>query len=246
MRVSLLWLAMLAAPVVAAPPPPIIPPVTPVVVPVDPAALASARQVAIKIWPTGSMERMMDAMSGQFAKTMTDSMLNLPLRDLVASAGLSATDVQQLGHGTVREIMAVIDPSFQQRLDITNRIMFLELGRVMSGIEPDMREALSRAYAKRFSVAQLGEISRFFNTPTGSAYAATSMQIAADPDYLAGMQSIMPKIAGIMPAIMVKVKVETDKLPKPRTYKELTPAERERIARLVGQSPAVPAKSDHP
>ena len=243
MRLTMVCLALMAAaPALAT----ALPPAATAAGPVDPTTLAAARLIAVKVWPAGSMTRMMDAMSGQFAASMSQSMLNLPLRDIVASSGMSAEDQKRIGPGTQRQVMAILDPDFQKRIDIMNSVMFPELGKAMSEIEPEMREALARAYAKRFSAAQLGEINGFFNTPTGAAYAAASLQIATDPDYLAGMQTVMPKIVKIMPAIMAKVKLQTDALPKPRTYKDLTPAERERIARLVGQSPAVPAKSSTP
>src|SRR3546814_15125821 len=44
---------------------------------------------------------------------------------------------------------------------------------------------MARAYARRFTVAQLGEIETFFRTPTGRIYVTESMNIMSDPDIAA-------------------------------------------------------------
>ena len=50
---------------------------------------------------------------------------------------------------------------------------------------PGLFDAMARAYARRFTVGQLGEIEAFFNTPTGRAYMTESMSIMSDPDIAA-------------------------------------------------------------
>src|SRR3546814_18844746 len=50
---------------------------------------------------------------------------------------------------------------------------------------PGLFDAMARAYARRFTVAQLGEIETFFRTPTGRIYVTESMNIMSDPDIAA-------------------------------------------------------------
>ncbi len=202
--------------------------------PADPARLAVARRIATRIWPDGSMEKMMGAMTSQMTGQITDRMLDVPLRDLAAAGGLSESDRAKMSKASLRQVMAIVDPAFEQRIAVMQRVMMPELGRITGKLEPEFREAMAVAYTRRFTVAQLGEIEAFFATPTGGAYAAASMQIAADPEYLAKMQQVVPLVLKELPAIMAKVKAENDKLPPARTFKDLTPAERDDIARILG------------
>lgn len=64
---------------------------------------------------------------------------------------------------------------------------------------PGMIEAMRRAYARRFTVAQMEELSTFFAAPTGRAYMSQSLSIMSDPDIAAWQQSVMTKTMARMP-----------------------------------------------
>ena len=61
----------------------------------------------------------------------------------------------------------------------------------MDRIEPSYRAGLARAFATRFSAAELDELNRFFSTPVGARYAGESMLIYADPQVMAAMNELM-------------------------------------------------------
>jgi hypothetical protein len=54
-----------------------------------------------------------------------------------------------------------------------------------------MVPAMAAAYARRFDVAQLREIRRFFETPVGRAYVRGSATIMSDPDVAAWQRGLM-------------------------------------------------------
>ena len=54
-----------------------------------------------------------------------------------------------------------------------------------------MIDAMSRAYARRFTVEQMAELRTFFTTPTGRAYMAQATTIMSDPDIAAWQQQMM-------------------------------------------------------
>ena len=56
---------------------------------------------------------------------------------------------------------------------------------------PSMVDAMARAYARRFDVAQCRDIKAFFATPSGRAYMQQSLTIMADPDVAAWQRSMM-------------------------------------------------------
>lgn len=56
---------------------------------------------------------------------------------------------------------------------------------------PEMVEAMKRAYARRFTVAQIDEMTAFFRTPTGQVYIRQAATIMTDPDMQAWQRQIM-------------------------------------------------------
>jgi len=143
------------------------------------------------------------------------------------------------GHreNALAEIMEIYDPAYKERMRLSTRTMMAEMGALMTRFEPDIRSGLASAYAKRFDAAQLGELNHFFATPTGKAYAADSYIIMMSPDVMEKMQALMPQVMRSMPTIIEKVKSATEKLPKPRTYADLSDAEKAKLATILGISP---------
>ncbi len=100
-----------------------------------------------------------------------------------------------------------------------------------------------RAYVRPFDLAQLGDLNRFFATQTGQAYAAQSLTIMTDPDVVAPAQAFITVLMKRMPDIGAKIQAATASLPKQRTYDHLSPAEKARLTKLMGQAPDTSAAS---
>lgn len=201
--------------------------------PADPARLAAARQTVDYVFPAGTYARLMNGSMDKMMDSLMDSMMRMPLKDL---AGMSGVDTSKLSSGSLQEIMEIYDPSFKQRLTVTNRTMMGEMMTIMTEVEPDIRDGLSHAYAGKYTTAQLGELNTFFATPTGKAYAADSYLIMMSPEVMAKMQDFVPKLMKQMPAVMEKVKAATADLPAPKKYDALSAADKSRLAKLLGIS----------
>lgn len=204
-------------PPVVAPPPP--PPVVQIPAPpaADPARVAAAGPVIDQVWPLGTYARLMRGMADQMTSGMLASMYGMKPEDVLPADKAAAA---QSGGRTLGQIMAAEDPYFQQRTDITMRVMFDEMGKLMTEVEPEVRSALVQAYARRFSVQQLADLQRFFATPTGRVYAAESMSLMMGPDMMKAMQAFTPRLMKSMPAIFAKVQDATKHLPPPPKKKE--------------------------
>ncbi|WP_404336067.1 DUF2059 domain-containing protein [Sphingomonas sp. MMS12-HWE2-04] len=200
----------------------------------DPARLAAAQAVVGKLMPAGIYKRLMGATFDQLMDTMTDSMGAMPADELVRLTGISKADAEALGDATIGEVMDIYDPHWSQRLKLGTRAMGDAMSGVMSEMEPVLRDALARAYAREFSAAELAEMSRFFATPAGNHYADQSLALAMDPEMVKAMTGLMPKMIDHMPDMVAKAEAATKELPKPRTNKDLTPAERKKLAGLLG------------
>lgn len=202
--------------------------------PADPARLAVARRIAAKLLPDGGYRTMMRGVMDQTVDTMLDQMTKLPLGKMLATMGVPAEQAGKIKMENIKRVAEMMDPAFEQRTQLAMHAMIDGMIDVISRFEPDMREAMAEAYAHRFTEAQLTELLRFFETPTGDLYASQLMTLASDPALKKVVQSLTPALYQALPDMLERAQAATAALPKPRDPKTLTKAERIEIAQLLG------------
>ena len=205
----------------AAPPPAPVFVVQPIP-PTDPVRLAAARPVIDKLFPKGSYARMMRIMMGPVMRDSLARSFAMKPGDLVPGldAMMGKDGAAKPGGGeTLGEMAVKKDPFVQQRIALTMDAVGDELAKLMNDLEPDIDDALAHAYARRFTVAQLGELDRFFATPTGQAYAADSYTLMMSPDLMQAMQGFVPRLIKAAPEMMARIAAATKDLPPPVTKK---------------------------
>lgn len=164
----------------------------------DPERLAIAERLVDRIWPVGAMQRMMES-------TMASS--------VDAAAGMEEMAADWADGGDKAERRAQHEARTGRPLrrtpppeTPTAEPSMAELNAVMepmfAQMEPPMRAALTRIYARRYSVEQLGELETFFSTPTGAAYAADSLTLMNEPEMVAGLTEAMGAMMSAMPKAM--------------------------------------------
>jgi hypothetical protein len=203
----------------------------------DAALLAKAQQTAAVIVPKGSVEKMMGPMMEKMIRPMMGQMSELPVRDLARMVGAPEADLQKIGQAKISEVMAILDPAFHPRMEVSMTTMFREMGPLMGQFEPDMRSGMAKAFANRYDAAELDAINAFLATPAGNKFGSGFMMLATDPAYLESMQAMMPKVIEAMPAIIGKVTQAVAKLPKPRKVEQLSADEKKKLSELLGVSP---------
>lgn len=201
------------------------------------AQLAAARPVVEKLFPAGTYRRIMGQSMGKMMGGMLDGMMAMPVKDLARIGGLSEEKVRGLGPATMQQAMAILDPNFRERTTRGMQVMMAGIADLMDSFEPTVRDALTRAYARHFTAAQLAEMDRFFSTPTGTAFAAQSMAMSGDPEVIGAMRALMPEMMKKMPEMASRVQQASQALPPPRRLRDLSKDEREKLARLLGVSP---------
>ena len=204
--------ALAATPVIAQTNPP---PASEAAEPIDAQRLAAARTTVDQVWPIGTYERMMRGAMDQQTEQMTDAMFDMRLGDVVPEGADGKPLKIGEANRTMRETMAEADPHFEERMKITNRLIMNEMIPLMNRLEPGIREGLARAYARKFTGDQLGEMNRFFATATGGLYARESMAMWMDPEIASAIDRFMPEMVKEMPRIMDQVKAATAHLPPP-------------------------------
>ena len=207
-------------------------------VPEDPAALALARGIVVKIVPDGTYRKVMQGPMDQMMGSMTKQMLNVPIRQFLAGTSVPQDQIAKLNNVSMRDIMTILDPAFDERTHIAMSTVMAAMGDVLSKYEPQLREGIARAYVHNFTLQQLTEIERFFSTPTGTAYAQRMMGLMSDPAVKASMEEMMPAVIQAIPAAAQKAEAATASLPKAKKIEDLTEADRARLAKLLGVDPA--------
>ncbi|MBX9795769.1 hypothetical protein [Sphingomonas sp.] len=196
-----------------------------------------ARDVAGTLFPDGTYRKMLGPQMTQMLAGMTDGMASMPLGPLLKAAGLPEDKVSTLDKATLGEVMAIIDPAYQERTRRTVQAMFDGMVPIFEKLEPDLRAGLAVSLDRRFTSAQLDELKAFFATPTGTNFGGQLWMLFMDPAVMGKIQAAMPLLMEAMPDLMKGVAKATADLPKMREYKDLTPAERARLRQLFGRSP---------
>lgn len=200
----------------------------------DAATLVIARRVSARLLPPGVYKRIMSTSMDAVMANMGDALKAMPLRQIAEMGGMTADQAQALGKIDLEQVMAIYDPHWQERQQLTMHAMFEAMGDFFTTMEPDLREGMAHAYAARFSAAELADLDRYFGTPTGAKFAAGSTTIMTDPAVMNIMKDLMPKLVQQMPAFMAAAKKATAGLPPPRTLETLSAAERARLAKALG------------
>lgn len=174
--------------------------------PVDPARLAAAERVAFALVPPGTYKRIM---RDQFPQMM-DGVLGKMFGLSATSMGAPAAGEKSLGQEAAER-----DPYFRERMQIMTRVFSEELGTIYDEIEPEFRVGLTRAFARRFTQAQLTDLDTFFQTPSGKAFASDYLAAFMDPEVMNSMMGALPKMFKVMPTIAAKIEKATAHLPPP-------------------------------
>lgn len=201
---------------------------------IDSAKLLVSRRIAARLIPDGIMKKVMGSTMDLIMGGMMDKVMDMPVRDLAGLTGLKEEQLPEVGTGTMREIMAILDPAFKERSTLGMTAMMGEMIAVMGKMEPDLREAMAEAYVNQFTTEELGDLDRFFATPSGMSYAAKTMTLQTDPAFIKRMQSMVPMIMEAMPAMVAKAGAATKALPPPRKASQLSPEEKAKLAGLLG------------
>ena len=199
-----------------------------------PAALAEARAVVARLLPRGTYKTLMSSTMAPLMDQMGDSIGQLPLRQLAQLGGLSAEQAAALDKVDMARVMAIYDPRWQERNRLSMRAMFTAMGDFFDGFEPELREAYARAFAHRFSAAELADLNRYFATPVGAKFAGGYMQMAADPAIIDATKAMMPRMMSAMPRFVEAAQKATAALPPPRRIEQLSARERADLAAALG------------
>jgi len=195
--------------------------------------LPAAQAIVGKIVPPGTMGDMMNSMfSGLLDPIM--ALETLPSStDAAKKLGLDPFDLE-LDDEQSAEILAMLDPAWRERREIELAATKAGVGKMMTAMEPAVREAMAQLYAINFTVGELSDIDAFFSTPSGATYARKSFTMASDPRMAGVMMQSMPAMMGSFAEIEADMATAVAGLPPERTFADLDAAQLARLAELTG------------
>jgi len=190
-----------------------------------------ARQVVAKLLPPGQYRTLMTALMADTTAGLVREMKAPALAQSLAAIGMvEGSDLKQ---EDIDKAVEILDPTYNQRIAVSTEVVNDSVQAVVAKMEPQMREALAQSYANNFDAAQLADILRFFDTPTGAAYASRLMLMTTDPAVKGLAAQMTPAIMKSVPSIMEKAQQAIAALPQPRDPDSLSESERRKVAHLL-------------
>lgn len=160
---------------------------------VDPARLAAAKRTLEALMPPNKRSAMFDTILAPMMANIQQTILSSPSAKIALDGD--------------PKVMAELQRFIDKQQERTRR--------TLNDALPGMFTAMERAYARRFTTAQLDEVTAFFNTPTGRFYMDQSMAIMSDPDVLAWQRGLMQQaMVGVeedMKTLQAEITAETGK-----------------------------------
>ena len=152
--------------------------------PIDPARLALAQQTTAALIPAGSIEKMVDNLYGKMFKTFMGEFGGQSDLLLSIKTGVETEQIAALDEVTKGQVADMFDPHRKERDEQITRVIKPLISEALGDMEPPMRDGLAKAYARKFTGAQLTDLNRFLATPTGNLYASEWMALQADPEVM--------------------------------------------------------------
>lgn len=201
--------------------------------PIEPARLTLAQQTTAALIPTGSLEKMIDNLYGKMFKAIMGEMGGQSDLMISIKTGVDSEKIAALDDATKGKIADVFDPHRKERDDQITKVVKPLISEALADMEPPMRDGLAKAYARKFSAAQLGDLNGFLATPTGNLYASEWMAMQADPEVMLAVIKAVPPLITKFIDRAPTIEKDMKDLPKEKALADLDDAELSKLAKLM-------------
>ena len=201
--------------------------------PIDPARLTLAQQTTAALIPAGSIEKMVDNLYGKMFKTIMGEFGGQSDLMLSIQTGVESEQIAKLDEATKGKVADMFDPHRKERDEQINRVIKPLISEVLADMEPPMREGLAKAYARKFTGAQLTDLNSFLATPTGNLYASEWMALQADPEVMVAVIKAVPPLVTKFIDRAPEVEKDLKELPKEKQLSDFDDKEIGKLAKLM-------------
>lgn len=201
--------------------------------PIDPARLTLAERTTAALIPTGSIEKMVDNLYGKMFKTIMGEFGGQSDLMLSIQTGVESDQIAKLDEATKGKVADMFDPHRKEREDQITKVIKPLISEVLGDMEPPMRSGLAKAYARKFTGAQLTDINGFLATPTGTLYANEWMALQADPEVMLAVIKAVPPLITKFIDRAPELEKDFKDLPKEKQLSDFDDKELAKLAKLM-------------
>jgi len=201
--------------------------------PIDPARLTLAEQTTAALIPAGSIEKMVDNLYGKMFKTLMGEFGGQSDMMLSIKTGVESEQIAKLDEPTKGKVADMFDPHRKEREDQITRVIKPLISEALADMEPPMRSGLAKAYARKFTGAQLTDLNGFLASPTGRIYAGEWMALQADPEVMLAVIKAVPPLITKFIDRAPEIEKDFKELPKEKQLSDFTDKELSSLAKLM-------------
>ena len=200
---------------------------------IEPARLALAKQTMGALIPAGSLEKMIDNLYGKMFKTIMGEFGGQSDLMLSIKTGVESDQIAKLDEATKGKVADMFDPHRKEREDQITKVIKPLISEVLGDMEPPMREGLAKAYARKFTAAQLTDLNGFLATPTGTLYANEWMALQADPEVMLAVIKAVPPLVTKFIDRAPQIEKDMKDLPKEKQLSDFNDKDLAKLAKLM-------------
>ncbi|MGR4892603.1 DUF2059 domain-containing protein [Sphingopyxis sp. LARHCG72] len=201
--------------------------------PIDPARLTLAQQTTAALIPAGSIEKMVDNLYGKMFKTLMGEFGGQSDMMLSIKTGVESEQIAKLDEPTKGKVADMFDPHRKEREDQITRVIKPLISEALADMEPPMRSGLAKAYARKFTGAQLTDLNGFLASPTGRIYASEWMALQADPEVMLAVIKAVPPLITKFIDRAPEIEKDFKELPKEKQLSDFTDKDLAKLAKLM-------------
>ena len=201
--------------------------------PIEPARLSLAQQTMGALIPPGSLEKMIDNLYGKMFKTIMAELGGQSDLMLSIKTGVESDKIATLDEATKTKVADIFDPHRKEREDQITRVIKPLISEALTDLERPMREGMAKAYARKFSAAQLTDLNSFLATPTGRLYANEWMALQADPEVMVAVMKALPPMVTKFMNRGPQIEKDMKELPKEKQLSDFSDKELASLAKLM-------------
>ncbi len=201
--------------------------------PIEPARLTLAQQSMGALIPAGSLEKMIDNLYGKMFKTIMAELGGQSDLMLSIKTGVESDKIATLDEATKTKIADIFDPHRKEREDQITKVLKPLISEALTDLERPMRDGMAKAYARKFSAAQLADLNSFLATPTGRLYASEWMALQADPEVMVAVMKALPPMVTKFMDRGPQIEKDMKELPKEKQLSDFSDKELAALAKLM-------------
>jgi len=201
--------------------------------PIDPARLTLAQQTTAALIPAGSIEKMVDNLYGKMFKTLMGEFGGQSDMMLSIKTGVESEQIAKLDEPTKGKVADMFDPHRKEREDQITGVIKPLISEALADMEPPMRSGLAKAYARKFTGAQLTDLNGFLASPTGKIYASEWMALQADPEVMLAVIKAVPPLITKFIDRAPEIEKDFKELPKEKQLSDFTDKDLAKLAKLM-------------